>query len=206
MPLESYEELRNVDIKKYCKKRDGLDYLNWATCINLLRMHGADKVYWEPVPDPVTGSSLRKTDVEFSDKNGNKNRCYETLIKVVIDENTYFMQTPVMNGSNPVKDNSMTQQRVWNSMCRAFVKCVAIHTGLGFDLWLKEENHNEPFIPETLKKRASAAKIKTIKQICTSHGVDGDAWVAGNGKTWEELTEEEAAMILNALKQKYGDE
>ena len=124
----------------------------------------------------------------------------------VIDENTYFMQTPVMNGSNPVKDNSMTQQRVWNSMCRAFVKCVAIHTGLGFDLWLKEENHNEPFIPETLKKRASAAKIKTIKQICTSHGVDGDAWVAGNGKTWEELTEEEAAMMLNALKQKYGDE
>lgn len=55
MPLESYEELRNVDIKKYCKKRDGLDYLNWATCINLLRMHGADKVYWEPVP----GSSNR---------------------------------------------------------------------------------------------------------------------------------------------------
>lgn len=54
MPLESYEELRNVDIKKYCKKRDGLDYLNWATCINLLRMHGADKVYWEPVPDSVT--------------------------------------------------------------------------------------------------------------------------------------------------------
>ena len=43
MPLASYEELRKVDIKKYCKKRDGLDYLNWATCINLLRMHGADK-------------------------------------------------------------------------------------------------------------------------------------------------------------------
>ena len=142
--METLKAYIDVDIKKYCKKRDGLDYLNWATCINLLRMHGANKVYWEPVPDPVTGSSLRKTDVEFSDKNGNKNRCYETLIKVVIDENTYFMQTPVMNGSNPVKDNSMTQQRVWNSMCRAFVKCVAIHTGLGFDLWLKEENHNEP--------------------------------------------------------------
>lgn len=31
MPLASYEELRNVDIKKYCKKRDGLDYLNWAS-------------------------------------------------------------------------------------------------------------------------------------------------------------------------------
>ena len=44
-----------------------------------------------------------------------------------------------MNGANPVKDNSMSQQRVWNSMTRSFVKAVAMYTGLGFDLWLKEE-------------------------------------------------------------------
>ena len=30
-------------------------------------------------------------------------------------------------------------------MCRAFVKCVAIHTGLGFDLWLDEESENGKF-------------------------------------------------------------
>lgn len=100
----------------------------------------------------------------------------------------------------------MSQQRVWNSMCRAFVKCVAIHTGLGFDLWLKEEISNEPYIPDTLQKRASPAKIKTIQQLCISHGIDGDAWVAGNGKKWDELTEGEAAKMLNALKQRYGDE
>ena len=46
-----------------------------------------------------------------------------------------------MNGSNPVKDNSLSQQRVWNAQTRAFVKCIAIHTGLGFDLWLKEETN-----------------------------------------------------------------
>ncbi|MEI3112368.1 MAG: DUF1071 domain-containing protein [[Ruminococcus] lactaris] len=206
MPLADYDELRKIDVGPFCKKRDGLDYLNWATCIDLLRKNGASKVYWEPVPDPVTGSSLRRTDVEFKDKNGNTNRCYETLIKVVIDDNVYYMQAPVMNGANPVKDNSMSQQRVWNSMCRAFVKCVAIHTGLGFDLWLKEEISNEPYIPDTLQKRASPAKIRTIQQLCTSHGIDGDAWVAGNGKKWEELTEEEAAKMLNALKQRYGDE
>lgn len=49
------------------------------------------------------------------------------------------MQSPVMNGANPVKDNSMSQQRVWNSMTRSFVKAVAMYTGLGFSLWLKEE-------------------------------------------------------------------
>ena len=206
MSLADYETLRKMDVRPFCKKRDGLDYLNWATCIDLLRKNGASKVYWEPVPDPVTGSSLRRTDVEFKDKNGNTNRCYETLIKVVIDDNVYYMQTPVMNGANPVKDNSMSQQRVWNSMCRAFVKCVAVHTGLGFDLWLKEETSNEPYIPDTLQKRASPVKIKTIQQLCTSHGIDGDAWVAGNGKKWDELTEGEAAKMLNALKQRYGDE
>lgn len=204
--LKSYDELRKIDVKPYCKKRDGLDYLNWATCIQLLHDNGAEVVRWEPIPDPATGSSLRMSNVEFKDKNGNTNRCYETRIRVTIDDKTYEMQTPVMNGANPVKDNSMSQQRVWNSMCRAFVKCVAINTGLGFDLWLKEEASQDMSIPTTLEKPASQAKIKTIRQMCTSHGIDGDAWVCGNGKTWDTLTEKEAAMMLTALKQRYGDE
>ncbi|MCF2555570.1 DUF1071 domain-containing protein [Faecalicatena contorta] len=207
MALKSYDEMRKVDVKPYCEKRDGLDYLNWAMCIDLLHKNGANEVYWEPIPNENTGNSLRMSDVVFSDKNGNTNRCYETRIKVVIDDNEYEMQTPVMNGANPVKDNSMSQQRVWNSMCRAFVKCVAIHTGLGFDLWIKEEYNNmENNIPETGDKLASEAKIKTIKNLCISHGIDGDAWVAGNGRTWDTLTEIEAAHMLKALKARYGDD
>lgn len=204
--LKSYNELRKVNVKPYCKKRDGIDYLNWATCIKLLHENGAEIVRWEPIPDPITGSSLRMSNVEFKDKSGNSNRCYETRIRVTIDDHQYEMQTPVMNGSNPVKDNSMSQQRVWNSMCRAFVKCVAINTGLGFDLWLKEESSQDMNIPETLDKLASKAKIKTIQQMCISHGIDGDSWVASNSRTWDTLTEKEAAKMLNALKQRYGDE
>lgn len=204
--LKSYDEMRKIDVQPYCKKRDGIDYLNWATCKKLLHENGAEIVHWEPIPDQKTGSSLRMTEVVFADKNGNTNRCYETRIKVTIDDKTYEMQTPVMNGSNPVKDNSMSQQRVWNSMCRAFVKCVAINTGLGFDLWLKEEASEDMSIPMTLEKPASKVKIKTIQQMCTSHGIDGNAWVCGNGKTWDTLTEQEAAKMLIALKQRYGDE
>ena len=63
--LKSYEELVRVDVSQYCEKRDGFTYLNWAKCIELLRENGATIVYWEPVPDPRTGSSLRKTDIEF---------------------------------------------------------------------------------------------------------------------------------------------
>lgn len=204
--LKSYEELSKLDVKQYCKKREGMLYLNWATCVKLLHENGAEIVRWEPIPDPKTGSSLRMTDTVFTDKNGLQNRCYETRIRVIIDDKEYEMQTPVMNGVNPVKDNSMSQQRVWNSMCRAFVKCVAINTGLGFNLWLNEEEGNDPYIPETLEKLASPAKIKTIKTLCTSHGIDGDAWVFGNGRTWETLTEKEAANMLGAIKARYGDE
>lgn len=204
--LKSYNELRKIDVRPYCKKRDGLDYLNWATCVQLLHDNGAEVVRWEPIPDPVTGSSLIMSSQTFTDSKGNTNRCYETRIRVTIDDKAYEMQTPVMNGANPVKDNSMSQQRVWNSMCRAFVKCVAINTGLGFDLWLDEEKGQDPYIPETLEKLASPAKIKTIKNLCASHGIDGGSWVCGNGKTWETLTEKEAAQMLGAIKERYGDE
>lgn len=204
--LKSYEELRNIDVKRFCKKRDGLDYLPWAMCIKLLHDNGAEVVRWEPIPDPSTGSSLIMSNQTFTDSKGNTNRCYETRIRVTIDDKEYEMQTPVMNGANPVKDNSMSQQRVWNSMCRAFVKCVALNTGLGFDLWLKEEDGNDPYIPESLEKLASPAKIKTLKNLCISHGVDADMWVTSCGKTWGTLTENEVAKMLNAMKQRYGDE
>lgn len=164
MALKSYEELIKVDVRQYCEERDGFTYLNWAKCIELLRQNGATEVYWEPIPDPQTGSSLRKTDIEFKDKNNNTNRCYETRIKVVIDDKEYEMQTPVMNGANPVKDNSMSQQRVWNSMCRAFVKCVAIH-GLNFETWkqLHEEETYESEMGRRLVNRITGiSKQKKI--------------------------------------------
>lgn len=204
--LKSYEEMRNIDVKPFCEEREGILYLNWAKCIDLLHQNGAERVYWIPIPDPITGDSLRMTNQTFQDKNGVTNRCYETRIKVVIDDNEYEMQSPVMNGANPVKDNSMSQQRVWNSMCRSFVKCVAIHTGLGFDLWLKEEM--QPFsnqIPVT-SEPAGADKIKVLKNLGKKHKIKMEEWLAQNGRTWETLTEDEAGHMLNAIKQKYGDE
>lgn len=139
--LKSYEELRKIDVTPYCKPRDGVDYLPYNKCIELLHENGAEVVYFLPVQNPKTGSSLYETETVFSDKNGVTNRCYETRIEIHIDDKVYYMQSPVMNGANPVKDNSMSQQRVWNSMTRSFVKAVAMYTGLGFSLWLDEEDN-----------------------------------------------------------------
>ena len=143
MGLASYDELRKIDVSKWTEKRDGADYLNWAKVIDLLHEYGAEKVYFEPIVNQTTGSSLYMADNEFKDSRGNANRVYETAVKIVIDDQEFIQRGPVMNGSNPVKDNSMTQQRLWNCQTRLFVKGVAIRTGLGFDLWLKEEFKNE---------------------------------------------------------------
>ena len=134
--LKSWDELYNLDISKYIQKRDGASYLPWAVCMKLLHDNGAKVVWFEPCVN-ANGSSLIMSDQVFVDKNDVANRCYEVRVKIVIDDLEFEAQYPLMNGSNPVKDNSMTQQRLWNAQTRAFVKGVAMRTGLGFGLWVK---------------------------------------------------------------------
>lgn len=149
--LKSFNELRTIDVTPYCEMREAKDdkgkviyvpYLNWARCKDLLHKNGAEVVYFEPCVNEK-GSSLFMSDTVFTDSKGNTNRCYEVRVRITIDELTFEAQFPLMNGSNPVKDNSLTQQRVWNSQTRAFVKGVAMRTGLGFDLWLDDEEESK---------------------------------------------------------------
>ena len=137
--LKSWNEMRQLDISKYVKQRDKADYLPWASCLKLLYENGAEKVSIRTLTD-VNGSSLFMSDETFTDKNGNKNRCYEVRIEVVIDGSVFTFNYPVMNGINPVRDNLMNQNAVHKAQMRAFVKCVAINTGLGFDLWLDDSD------------------------------------------------------------------
>lgn len=186
--LKSFNEMRKIDVSPYCEMREAKDdkgkqifvpYLNWARCKDLLHQHGAEKVVFEPVTCP-NGSSLIMSDATFADSKGNTNRCYEVRVKVTIDDLVFESQFPLMNGSNPVKDNSLTQQRVWNAQTRAFVKGVAIHTGLGFDLWLDDttgidqeedlKKHNLFAIKERFQQEYTKVlrdKHLTTKEIAT---------------------------------------
>ena len=169
MALKSWNEMRILDITKYVKKRDGADYLPWAECLKLLYENGAEKVSIIPQTTD-NGSSLFMSDQVFTDKHGNNNRCYEVLVSVEIDENRYLISYPVMNGINPVRDNLMNQNAVHKAQMRAFVKCVAINTGLGFDLWRDDsdiENDAEDLSKHSLwaiKDRMQIAYTNAIKK------------------------------------------
>lgn len=56
--LKSYDELRKIDVRKYCEEREGFLYLNWARCIQLLHENGAEKAYFEAVPNEKRAAVL----------------------------------------------------------------------------------------------------------------------------------------------------
>lgn len=178
--LKTYKELRLIDVLPFCDKREAKDdkgrrvevpYLNWAKCKELLHQNGAEKVYFEPCVN-ANGSSLFMSDQVFTDSKGNTNRCYEVRVKIVIDDLEFEAQFPLMNGSNPVKDNSLTQQRLWNAQTRAFVKGVAMRTGLGFGLWVDGDEADDK-TPEqdlnvhnlfAIKERMQQAYTRAIRK------------------------------------------
>lgn len=176
--LKSWAEMRKIDVRPFCDVRKAKDdkgrvidvpYLNWAKCKELLHQNGAEVVYFEPCTN-ANGSSLFMADQVFTDKNGVTNRCYEVRVKIVIDDLTFEAQYPLMNGSSPVKDNSMTQQRLWNAQTRAFVKGVAMRTGLGFGLWVDGGEDSGDDAGDDLSRHSLFA-IKERMQIAYTNAI-----------------------------------
>ena len=210
MALASYNELRKVDVSKWVENRDGADYLNWAKVVDLLHENGAEKVYFEPVVNEYTGSSLFMTEQAFADKNGIVNRVYETAVKIVIDDLEFIQRGPVTNGSNPVKDNSMTQQRLWNCQTRLFVKGVAIRTGLGFNLWLKNEQDDEKNSWEDDLSKHNIFKIQErMQQLVTAkmkQGISVEKIASNLGISEEEFKNYFTYFkILDRLEKRIGE-
>lgn len=208
--LKSYEDLRKLDVSKWVEKRDNADYLNWAKVVDLLHENGAKKVYFEPVVNEITGSSLFMTEKQFEDNKGNTNNVYETAVKIVIDDLEFIQRGPVTNGSNPVKDNSMTQQRLWNCQTRLFVKGVAIRTGLGFDLWLKDEERIEKDNWEDDLSKHNLSKIQErMQQLVTQkmkQGISVNKIVTNLGITEEEFNNYFTYFkILDRLEKRIGE-
>ncbi len=162
--LKSFNELRKLNIDKYTKERDKMKYLPWAVVVDLLHENGAEKVFFEPLTND-NGSSLFMSDRTFTDKNGNTNNCYEVAVQVTIDDDVFIIREPLMNGSNPVKDNSLTQQRLGNAQKRAFVKGVALHTGLGFGLWSEDIEDIKDNSDDLSRHSLKAIKERMLEKI-----------------------------------------
>lgn len=129
MALKNFEELYHLDISSKVKKNDGLDYFNWLDCILTLRELGMTPVY---------GVS----DI----KELNSGQIIVTVWVIINDEKYTITYTDARS-----RDFEFIKQR-------AFVKCVAIHWGLGLKLWEREAGGNADSAPAAVD-RSLAIKI-----------------------------------------------
>lgn len=148
--LKSFLEMRDVDVTSYCEVRDGKDdkghaikipYLPWDQCLVLLYLNGADRVRYRALQAP-DGSYLFCGTPHKNDK-GREGACYFVTVEVDIDGDVNTMPFPVMNGTAVVYNETLNQLRVSNAIQRAFVKCVAVNTGLGIKLWEKDDESSD---------------------------------------------------------------
>ena len=141
--LKPFHELIKLDVRPYCDVRDAKDesgklikvpYLSWAKCIKLLHEQGAESVWYAPVECPETHTYLWP-QAKVTTSKGRETDCWFVRVLIHIDEQEFPYDTPLLNGSLVVYSDTLNQLRINNALARAFVKGVAIRTGLGFDLW-----------------------------------------------------------------------
>lgn len=163
--LKPYSELVKIDVLPRCDKREAKDdkgkkilvpYLNWATCKTMLHENGAESVYFVPMKSQDGSYLFSSADVQNRD--GRRTGCWFVSVEIHIDDRTFTMDMPLMNGSLVVYEDTLNQLRIANAHARAFVKGVAIHTGLGFSLWDSEKD------TETDKDDLSFHNILAIKK------------------------------------------
>ena len=195
MAIKSWNEMRKLDISKFVKTRNKADYLPWAECLTLLYENGAEEVRFEALVNE-NGSSLFMSEETFTDKAKGSNRCYEVRVKVTIDGKSYTMSYPVLNGIISVRDGSMDQNAVHKAQMRAFVKCVAINTGLGFNLWMDDADIEEV---DDLSKHSLWA-IKDRVQIAYTNAIKKGMSTADIAKALNK-TEDEVRLMFTYFDQ-----
>ena len=202
--LKSWKELKDVDVKPYTETKPTggkmLTYLPWAKCKSLLHEHGAEHVTFRPVL--VDGSYLIcSREVESIGKNdvARKCGCYFVRIEVEIDDRKWTYDYPLLDGANVVYDDVLNQRAIDKAHKRAFVKTVAMETGLGWSLWAGEEEddtedlsiHNIRAIQKRMQEKLTLVlQKKDLDTFCKEQNIsqknlnaimtqyfDGIAWL-----------------------------
>ena len=173
MGLKSFKELYDLDVSSDLKKkptfykdRNGkmiptsedkwLDYLEWARVIVLLHENGAEDVkFWSQPVQKLEGVSVPYL------------RCF-----ILIDEKESFIDFPIIDGNRVLSNPNQFQ--IHKAELRGFVKCVAVNTGLGLKLWLKDETWLNQEPEGEIEQPAKESKVvdNTLEFASWQHELD----------------------------------
>lgn len=171
--LKPFNELVKLDVRPLCGFRDAKDergntvkapYLGWANCVKLLHENGAESVWYAPRRCPETNSYLWP-QAKVTTSKGRVTECWFVSVEIHIDENVFSYDMPLLNGSLVVYEDTLNQLRINNALARAFVKGVAVRTGLGFDLWAAGDGDDGE---EDLSRHSIYAVKERLERLITS--------------------------------------
>lgn len=157
IPYADRQRNKAIDVTRWIKKQQGLDYLPWAIAQDLLNEYNDD------------------LDVGYeTDENG--------CPYYIVDGRGVFLKPYLFNRSSgkrtpsfmyPVRDArrksdpAVTLDTIGNQMQRAYVKCISRETGLGWSLFsrydesIDDAEDNAAPITNTAKKAYTTAKPAT---------------------------------------------
>ena len=223
---EVYSKLSKIDVSKYVRKKNGFDFLPWASCFGILFQHFPSVnfriVEYLPNGNEVPLGVKRRVEVI---EEGKKTSWEETLrgqpfrtvsgslevtSEMTVNGITRRMTLPVLNFANKPLSTADTMQ-INKTEWRCLVKNAALF-GLGINVYVGEELPEEEEPEEPKKKKTSIAtaakpeKTELVKPKKKTAAAAFDPFkykikgpLNGNKKSVGNLM---ANLILNATNQK----
>ena len=195
---EFLDKMSKIDVKPYLFTKNGMSYLPWSRCEELLKLNAPDSILTEitfPTEKIITAlvgetkdgkqyaSHVTTTDMPyFTD---GKTAFVKVKLEIPSVEIVCETTLPIMDFKNQsIPIEKITMNDVNKSLKRCMVKCVAEGTLLGIGLWHKEETSESAAIENVKNAEKANTAIETFKQKI-AEGYDRD-------------------KLLSFLRQNYG--
>lgn len=195
---EFLDKMSKIDVKPYLFTKNGMSYLPWSRCEELLKLNAPDSMLTEitfPTEKIITAlvgetkdgkqyaSHVTTTDMPyFTD---GKTAFVKVRLEIPSVEIVCETTLPIMDFKNQsIPIEKITMNDVNKSLKRCMVKCVAEGTLLGIGLWHKEETSESAAIENIKNAEKANTAIETFKQKI-AEGYDRD-------------------KLLSFLRQNYG--
>lgn len=213
---EFLDRMSKIDVQPYLFVKNGMKYLPWSRCEELLKLNAPDAVITEitfPTDKFITAPIKEaKEGKEYASHVTTAQMPYFTdgktafvKIKLEIPSVEIICETtlPIMDFKNQsIPIDKITMNDVNKSLKRCMVKCVAEGTLLGIGLWHKEETSESAAIENVKKAEKANAAIETFKAKI-AEGYDREklgSWLKINFGTSNPQTIKDADE-LNRLKE-----
>lgn len=213
---EFLDKMSKIDVQPYLFVKNGMKYLPWSRCEELLKLNAPDAVITEitfptdkfitaPIKESKEGKEYAShvTTVQMPYFTDGKTAFVKIKLEIPSVEIICETTLPIMDFKNQsIPIDKITMNDVNKSLKRCMVKCAAEGTLLGIGLWHKEETSESAAIENVKKAEKANAAIETFKAKI-AEGYDREklgSWLKINFGTSNPQTIKDADE-LNRLKE-----